>query len=137
MGYLKMPEDRVDKYASNHTRWRSRLMQPCWPQASAAYLPDMSMDPHSILSGLLNLNLLPPPGFAPELSSAARISIMSSSQVQGTGYTEDDLQRIREAYAQADNQGDQVIENPVANPQNRLTTISVACIIANRMIGDH
>lgn len=62
---------------------------------------------------------------------------MSSSQVQGTGYTEDDLQRIREAYAQADNQGDQVIENPVANPQNRLTTISVACIIANRMIGDY
>ncbi|KAH0043071.1 hypothetical protein KCU78_g665, partial [Aureobasidium melanogenum] len=60
---------------------------------------------------------------------------MSGSQVQGTGYTEDDLQRIREAYAQADNQGDQVIENPVANPQNRLTTISVACIIANRMIG--
>ncbi|KAG9705755.1 hypothetical protein KCU86_g3754, partial [Aureobasidium melanogenum] len=60
---------------------------------------------------------------------------MSSSQVQGTGYTEDDLQRIREAYAQAENQGDQVIENPIASPQNRLNTISVACIIANRMIG--
>ncbi|KAG9857559.1 hypothetical protein KCU98_g937, partial [Aureobasidium melanogenum] len=60
---------------------------------------------------------------------------MSSSQVQGTGYTEDDRQRIAEAYAQADHEGDQVIENPVASPQNRLTTISVACIIANRMIG--
>lgn len=61
---------------------------------------------------------------------------MSSSQVQGTGYTEDDRQRIEEAYAQAKHEGDQVIENPVASPQNRLTTISVACIIANRMIGD-
>ncbi|KAG9516430.1 hypothetical protein KCU93_g9097, partial [Aureobasidium melanogenum] len=60
---------------------------------------------------------------------------MSSLQVQGTGYTEDDRRRIAEAYAQANHEGDQVIENPVASPQNRLTTISVACIIANRMIG--
>lgn len=61
---------------------------------------------------------------------------MSSFQVQGTDYTEDDRQRIEEAYAQAKHEGDQVIENPVASPQNRLTTITVACIIANRMIGD-
>ncbi|KAG9659277.1 hypothetical protein KCU64_g3957, partial [Aureobasidium melanogenum] len=60
---------------------------------------------------------------------------MSSLQVQDTGYTEHDRQRIAKAYAQANHEGDQVIENPVASPQNRLTTISVACIIANRMIG--
>ncbi|KAG9660559.1 hypothetical protein KCU64_g3120, partial [Aureobasidium melanogenum] len=59
----------------------------------------------------------------------------SPTKVFGTGYTEHDRQRIAEAYAQANHEGDQVIENPVASPQNRLTTISVACIIANRMIG--
>lgn len=108
------------------------FLGPSLSRKSAKY----AIDPHSFLSALSNLDFLPSPVFTPEQFTRPRRRVMSSSQVQGTGYTEDDLKRIREAYAQASNSGDQVIENPVASPKNRLTTISVACIIANRMIGD-
>lgn len=56
--------------------------------------------------------------------------------IQNHNLSAADEQRLDEAKAAARRTGDQVLSNPIPNQRYRLGTFSVACIIANRMIGN-